>query len=144
MSVLKILLSLLSLTSLGTSTQGAPPDIDTRPTIEINVERPTTAPTAPKLQTSAEVEDIAQCLTDKGATFYGAYWCPHCADQKEAFGDAMQYINYVECDPGGENADPEACTDAGIVSYPTWVFADGSQLVGTRSPEELAEKASCL
>ena len=69
-----------------------------------------------------ELNIFAQCLTDEGMTFYGAYWCPHCQDQKEMFGDAMQYVNYVECDPGGENADPEACVAAGVEYYPTWIL----------------------
>ena len=29
---------------------------------------------------------------------YGAYWCPHCAHQKELFGaEAWSLIPYVEC-----------------------------------------------
>jgi hypothetical protein len=41
---------------------------------------------------------LAQCLADKGATFYGAYWCPHCNNQKLAFGSrASKKLPYVEC-----------------------------------------------
>lgn len=145
MSVLKLLLSFLSLATVGTTTTVVPPDIDPPPTIEINVEKPAGAPTTPKATTaSANTPEIAQCLADKGAKFYGAFWCPHCHDQKEMFGDAMEYIEYIECDARGENANPEACLAADITSYPTWVFADGEKLVGARTPEELAEKASCL
>lgn len=79
--------------------------------------------TAPVDETAVEeLNTFAQCLTDEGMTFYGAYWCPHCQDQKEMFGDAMQYVNYVECDAGGENADPEACVAAGVEFYPTWIL----------------------
>ena len=28
---------------------------------------------------------------------YGLYWCPHCIEQKEMFGDAFHYVPYVEC-----------------------------------------------
>ena len=30
-------------------------------------------------------DGFAQCLKDKGATFYGAFWCPHCKAQKALF-----------------------------------------------------------
>ena len=145
MSVLKLLLSFLSFATVGTTTTAVPPDIDPPPTVEINMEKPAEAPTTPKVNTaSAETTAIAQCLTDKGAKFYGAFWCPHCHDQKEMFGDAIQYIDYIECDSRGENSQTEVCLAADITSYPTWIFADGEKLVGARAPEELAEKASCL
>ncbi|HEY9888334.1 MAG TPA: hypothetical protein V6D02_08030, partial [Candidatus Obscuribacterales bacterium] len=35
---------------------------------------------------------LAQHLTAQGATMYGAFWCPHCADQKELFGEAVDDI----------------------------------------------------
>lgn len=92
----------------------------------------------------SDMDTVARCLTDKGVTFYGAYWCPHCADQKKQFGDAMKNITYVECDPEGENAQAERCLEENITSYPTWIFPDGERLVGARSPDVLAEKAGCL
>lgn len=67
-------------------------------------------------------DTFAQCLTEAGMTFYGAYWCPHCQDQKAMFGESLQYVNYVECDAGGENAQPEACVAAGVEYYPTWIL----------------------
>src|SRR2546430_1164979 len=42
------------------------------------------------------LDSFAQCLTSKGTKMYGAWWCPHCKDQKESFGFALQYVNYVE------------------------------------------------
>lgn len=33
---------------------------------------------------------------------YGAFWCTHCFEQKQAFGvQAMQDFPYVECYPEG-------------------------------------------
>ena len=32
------------------------------------------------------LDSFAQCLTSKGMKMYGAWWCPHCAEQKESFG----------------------------------------------------------
>jgi uncharacterized membrane protein/glutaredoxin len=64
---------------------------------------------------------LAEHLTDTGAKMYGAFWCPHCKDQKELFGrQAFNKIDYVECDPAGENPRTQMCIDAGIQRYPTW------------------------
>lgn len=88
--------------------------------------------------------ELAQCLTDKGAKFYGAYWCPHCAAQKKLFGKAMSKVTYVECAvPGDNSAQTQPCKDAGITGYPTWIFADGSRLSGEISLTSLAEKTGC-
>lgn len=86
---------------------------------------------------------FATCIDNSGATFYGAFWCPHCADQKEEFGDSKDLLPYVECDPGGKNANPEACAAAGVEQYPTWIFADGTKVTGVQSFQELSEATSC-
>ncbi|MBI4301050.1 MAG: vitamin K epoxide reductase family protein [Chloroflexi bacterium] len=81
------------------------------------------APTSLAQEKAAEEDSrvgLAQHLTAIGAVMYGAWWCPHCQEQKEMFGDAFRYINYVECDPRGENANPELCKQEGIRGYPTW------------------------
>ena len=63
---------------------------------------------------------LAKYLTEKGAVMYGAYWCPHCTNQKKSFGDAFEYVKYVECDPKGQNANPALCQARGVKGYPTW------------------------
>lgn len=90
--------------------------------------------------TSGEAEiALAEHLTEVGATEYGAFWCPHCYEQKQLFGkEAFAKVNYIECDPEGENAQPQACVDAGIRSYPTWII-DGEVYRGTQTLEKLAE-----
>jgi glutaredoxin len=92
---------------------------------------------------STKYDALAQCLTEKGVVFYGAYWCPHCLDQKKAFGDSMKYITYVECDARGENAKPEECQKAGVTSYPTWFFPGQGNSTGAMQLEDLAKKANC-
>lgn len=87
--------------------------------------------------------EIAKCLTEKGVKFYGAYWCPHCQDQKKIWGDDMKYINYVECDAKGENAKPEECEKAGVERYPSWYFPGQGIETGVQKPEDLAAKANC-
>src|SRR5262245_50308877 len=69
---------------------------------------------------------FAQCLKDKGAVFYGAFWCPHCQAQKKLFGSSASLLPYVECSTLDGNAQTAVCTDKKIASYPTWEFADGS------------------
>jgi glutaredoxin len=85
---------------------------------------------------------LAQCLTDKGVKMYGAWFCPHCAAQKEAFGTAFHNVTYVEC-AAPDKSELQVCKDAGITGYPTWVFADGKRLNGEQPLATLAEKAGC-
>lgn len=91
-----------------------------------------------------EVDIFAKCLTEKGAVMYGAFWCPHCARTKARFGSSFRYIEYVECDPRGDNEQSELCIEKEIESYDTWEFADGSRLVGEPSFQAMAEKTGCL
>jgi thiol-disulfide isomerase/thioredoxin len=94
--------------------------------------------------TGEENVALAKCLTEKNAVMYGAYWCPHCDRQKKEFGTAgFEHVNYVECDPRGEDAQPELCISKQIEGYPTWEFADGTRLSGEQSLENLALKTGC-
>lgn len=44
------------------------------------------------------------------AKMYGAFWCSHCYDQKQAFGkEAYARINYIECAPDGVNSQTKLC-----------------------------------
>jgi hypothetical protein len=46
--------------------------------------------------------DLARRLRDAGAHMFGAFWCSHCQDQKQAFGrEAMAVFPYEECYPQG-------------------------------------------
>lgn len=92
---------------------------------------------------SPAVTLLAQCLKDKGVTFYGAYWCPHCQAQKALFGDAAKLLPYVECSTPDGQSQTQACTDKGVKSYPTWVFPDGSRQEGEMTFEALAAKSGC-
>jgi hypothetical protein len=93
--------------------------------------------------TSPETIAFAKCLTEKEAKMYGAYWCPHCQDQKKEFGDAWSEINYIECSlPGGRGV-TEICEKSGIESYPTWEFAGGDRLTGKLSFGQLSANTGC-
>jgi rubredoxin len=92
---------------------------------------------------SGTYDTFAQCLTQNGAVMYGAFWCPHCAEQKKLFGASFSQVNYVECStPDGKSQLP-ICTSAGIQSYPTWKFADGSTQGGVLSFAQLSAKTGC-
>ncbi|MGK7955508.1 MAG: vitamin K epoxide reductase family protein [Crocosphaera sp.] len=88
----------------------------------------------------AEIQ-LATHLTSVGAKMYGAFWCPHCYDQKQVLGkEAVQEITYIECDPSGKNPQPEACQAAEIRSYPSWEI-NGKKLAGAQLPETLAQES---
>lgn len=90
------------------------------------------------------LDSFAQCLKEKGAVFYGAFWCPHCRNTKQLFGSSQRLLPYVECStPDGRNQ-LQVCKDKGIESYPTWEFSDGSRLTGEQSLDTLAEKTGCV
>ena len=86
---------------------------------------------------------LAKCIAQSSTTFYGAYWCPHCEAETTKFGTGAQYLPYVECAIQGTSTQTQVCIDHNIVQYPTWVFADGSRLVGVQSPQTLATKTGC-
>jgi uncharacterized membrane protein len=82
---------------------------------------------------------LARHLTAVGAKEFGAYWCPHCHDQKELFGkEAAAELDYVECDPKGVNPRPQLCQAANIKGYPTWEIK-GQLYEGVQSLETLAD-----
>jgi hypothetical protein len=86
---------------------------------------------------------FAKCIASTTTKFYGAWWCPHCRDQKTKFGDAAAYLPYVECATPDASGQTQACIDAGIKSYPTWQFPDGSRLVGVTALATISEKTGC-
>jgi uncharacterized membrane protein len=91
--------------------------------------------------TSGESEiELAKHLTKIGAKMYGAFWCPHCFEQKQLFGKAaFEKINSVECaDANNPTQQAQACIDAKIESYPTWEIK-GKLDSGAQLLDKLAE-----
>lgn len=93
---------------------------------------------------SGKYDEFAQCLSEKGAKFYGAFWCPHCQAQKKLFGTSVKLLPYIECSTADGNGQTQICIDNDITGYPTWEFADGSRLSGEIPLETLAEKTGCV
>jgi len=91
----------------------------------------------------SEFDNFAQCLTDNGVTMYGAYWCPHCQNQKEMFGKSFENVIYVECSLPNRAGQTQACKDAKINAYPTWEFKDGERVEGEVSLQGLSQKTGC-
>ena len=84
---------------------------------------------------------LARHLREIGAKEYGAYWCPHCHDQKMLFGkEAAALIDYIECDPRGQNSRAQMCqaAAANVKGFPTWEIK-GQFYSGTQSLEKLAD-----
>jgi glutaredoxin len=89
------------------------------------------------------LDAFAQCLAVKQVKMYGAYWCPHCAEQKEMFESSFPYVPYVECGVPGSREEAPVCKDAGVKHFPTWQFADGERREGTQPLPALATKTGC-
>lgn len=89
---------------------------------------------------SSVMDNFAKCLTDKGVKMYGADWCPHCQNQKKAFGASFKFIDYTRCELDGNK---QKCESAGIKGYPTWVFLAGEKIEGEASFEDLSDKSGC-
>ncbi|MBT9310797.1 vitamin K epoxide reductase family protein [Leptothoe kymatousa] len=91
--------------------------------------------------TSGEAEvALAKHLKEVDAKMYGAYWCPHCFDQKQLFGkEAKKYMPYIECADDGADSQTELCRSVPEISgFPTWEV-NGQFLAGTQTLSTLAE-----
>ena len=90
-----------------------------------------------------ELDAFADCLKEKGAVFYGTFWCKHCQNQKALFGKSVKRLPYVECSTPDGRSQLSICKAKNIESYPTWEFNDGSRLAGVLSLTQLSEKTGC-
>jgi thiol-disulfide isomerase/thioredoxin len=93
---------------------------------------------------SGALDNFSKCVAEKQVVMYGAFWCPHCKEQKELFGDAFRDINYVECgvqgDPRGQTP---ACKMMMIKKYPTWTFPNGERKESVLTLQELSQNTGC-
>ncbi len=94
-------------------------------------------------QKPGKYDNLAQCLNDKGAKFYGAFWCPHCQATKAMFGKSAKLLPYIECSTADGKSQLPICADKDIKGYPTWIFADESRLSGEQTIQALSEKTNC-
>lgn len=90
-----------------------------------------------------QYDGLALCLKEKGTMFYGAFWCPHCQEQKASFGRSARLLPYIECSTPDGSGQLSVCKDKNIEGYPTWVFSDGSRRAQTLTPTELSQITNC-
>jgi glutaredoxin len=88
--------------------------------------------------TTSPLDNFAKCLSEKGVELYVLKTCPHCAHQKEMFGESLKYLKYIEC---SENYD--LCIQKGIEAVPTWILPNGERLLGVQPLEVLSQKTGC-
>lgn len=88
----------------------------------------------------SNLDDFAKCLTENNATMYGASWCSHCNNQKNMFGESVEYIRFVDCEVGGKLS--TECKAANIQGYPTWII-NGKTYTGEQTLEKLAQLTGC-
>jgi hypothetical protein len=92
---------------------------------------------------NGKYDAFAKCIANTSTTFYGAFWCPHCHDQKNEFGNSAQYLPYVECSLPDGSGQTQTCIDDKVQEYPTWQFPDGSRFTGLLSLETISQKTGC-
>jgi uncharacterized membrane protein len=124
--------SLVASTSSSPSGMLAAAMVDKKPPLVI-----LQSPPAITTESSETALQLAQELQALNAKFYGAFWCSHCYDQKQAFGkEAMGRIPYVECSKDGVDAQVALCKEKKVPGYPTWEIA-GQLYPGEQALEEL-------
>lgn len=96
----------------------------------------------PVVVNDATLAGFTKCLSDKEIKIFTVYWCPECKEQLNLFKDEAQNVLVVECDPEGEDSNPELCAEENVRTYPTWVI-DGKQYTGMQSLAELSELSGC-
>ena len=99
------------------------------------IKRPPTITTT----SSARGLALAEQLNARDARMFGAWWCSHCADQKETLGkQAFASLTYVECAADGANSQRALCGKEDVAGYPSWQI-DGKLYPGEKSLSELEE-----
>tara|TARA_Y100001970_G_C14152449_1_gene813518 strand:+ start:638 stop:1576 length:939 start_codon:yes stop_codon:yes gene_type:complete len=96
---------------------------------------------SPVIRTKSSMKKIkfARFLNENGIVMYSAYWCPHCHDQKELFGqEAVEELTIIECAKDGKNNKFELCQQKEIEGFPSWEI-DNQIYSGTRELSELGE-----
>lgn len=86
-------------------------------------------------ETTVSLDDFAYCVAQK-STLYGTPWSEFSKEQETLFGESASLLNVVNCDD-----EPQACADAKVVRYPTWVI--GEQQYGKLTLQELSNYTDC-
>ena len=84
---------------------------------------------------------LANNLKNTGIILYGFDTNGATKRQLSVFGQAVNTLDYVECNSALSNSNAEECTARGVNSYPTWI-KDGQKIVGFQTPESLEKLLS--
>ena len=109
------------------------------PSNAIDVKSPT-GNVSPIITTSSSPQKVkfAKFLRENNIVMYGAYWCPHCHDQKQLFGrEAVKELKVVECAKDGQDNQYKLCKTKGIEGFPSWEI-NGEIYSGTSDLNDLA------
>lgn len=121
---------------------GAPPPAlaaETMVVREAAAPAPLMAPPAVTAASTPEALALAADLKALDARMFGAYWCSHCYNQKQAFGkEAFGKLEYVECSKKGLDNQAALCQKRDLPGYPTWEI-DGELYPGERDLASLRE-----
>lgn len=90
-----------------------------------------------------QFDTLATCISESGAKYYGAFWCPNCKNQEALFGRSAKLLPRIECSTPDSKGQLAVCQEAGITGYPTWDFADGTRTSGVQSLADLSAATNC-
>ena len=94
--------------------------------------------------TPEQLTGLANCLTGKEVRFFGTAECPWCIRQKELFGEAAEFLPYIECTPGiATEQEIAMCEEANVGGVPDWRFPGQEPVTGMQSIERIAELSGC-
>jgi hypothetical protein len=82
---------------------------------------------------------FAKQLDAAGAKLYGAAWDATTTAQRQLFGDGSQFLSFTEVTNTSHNPNQIAISNS-ITTYPTWIFADNTRLVGVQTLAALTAK----
>ena len=82
------------------------------------------------------ISKLAESLKVSGFVLYGSDNNIKTKKQKDAFGQAISKIDYVECDPQIKSANSAECAAREIKVYPTWISGD-KKFEGYKSLSEI-------
>ena len=89
------------------------------------------------------LDAFASCISESGAKYFGAFWCPNCKNQEAMFGRSARLLPRTECSTPDGRGQLQVCADAKIEGYPTWDMPDGTRVTGVQTLEALSQATSC-
>lgn len=87
-----------------------------------------------------DLVQFAKDLADAGVEFFGAGWCPACAQQKELFDDGKDNLPFIEVTNSDRSLNSVGIAE-NISQFPTWKFPGGSVLVGVQTLATLSQES---